>query len=143
MSPTITDSTLTGEMPWRKSVEALREVPQGYLNIPGYAQAQAPWPMFPDGSGRRRKTVTTPGEMRKDLDDLAIDIGILFPDFFLFHAALQQSDYAVALAKAYNRWLVEEWLGEPEFPFVAYSSCPSALPTHSTSQPASHPSPYP
>jgi predicted TIM-barrel fold metal-dependent hydrolase len=142
MSPTITDSTLAGhpssaklkdilvvdvdvhvnetpqaiaaycEMPWRKSLEALREVPQGYLNIPGYAQAQAPWPIFPDSSGRRRKTVTSAREMRKDLDDLGVDIGVLFPDFFLFHAALQQSDYAIALAKAYNRWLAEEWLGE-------------------------------
>jgi predicted TIM-barrel fold metal-dependent hydrolase len=85
-------------------------MPQGYLNIPGYAQAVAPWPPFPNSSGQRRKTVLTAQEMRKDLDDLGIDIGILFPDFFLFHAALQQADYAVALAKAYNRWLVEQWL---------------------------------
>jgi predicted TIM-barrel fold metal-dependent hydrolase len=100
------------EMPWRKSLQALTRVPQGYLNIPGYAQAMAPWPIFPDSSGQRRKTVTSAKEMRKDLDDLGVDIAVLFPDFFLFHAALQQADYAVALAKAYNRWLVEEWLGD-------------------------------
>ena len=100
------------EMPWRKSLEALIEVPQGYLNIPSYAQAQSPWPIFPNSSGQRRKIVTSAKEMRKDLDDLGVDIGILFPDFFLFHAALQQPDYAVALAKAYNRWLVEKWLSE-------------------------------
>jgi uncharacterized protein len=100
------------EMPWRKSLQALTGVPQGYLNIPGYAQAMAPWPIFPNSSGQRRKTVTSAKEMRKDLDDLGVDIGILFPDFFLFHAALQQVDYAVALAKAYNRWLLEEWLTE-------------------------------
>jgi uncharacterized protein len=98
------------EMPWRKSLEALNDIPQGYLDIPGFAQAMAPWPPFPNSSGKRRKTVTSAMEMRKDLDDLGVDIGVLFPDFFLFHAALQQADYAVALAKAYNRWLSDEWL---------------------------------
>jgi predicted TIM-barrel fold metal-dependent hydrolase len=100
------------EMPWRKSLEALTEIPQGYLDIPGFAQAMAPWPPFPNSSGKRRKTVHSAAEMRKDLDDLGIDIGVLFPDHFLFHAALQQPDYAVALARAYNRWLSEEWLSD-------------------------------
>ena len=99
------------DMPWRKSLEALTQIPQGYLDIPGFAQAMAPWPPFPNSSGKRRKIVTSAKEMRKDLDDLGIDIGVLFPDHFLFHAALQQTDYALALAKAYNRWLAEEWLG--------------------------------
>src|ERR1700693_2025020 len=58
------------EMPWRKSLGGLSGDPQGYLNIPGYAQAMAPWPIFPDSSGQRRKTVTSAREMRKDLDDL-------------------------------------------------------------------------
>ena len=48
--------------------------------------------------------------MRQDLDDLGVDIGVLFPDHLLRHAALKQADYAVALARAYNRWLVEERL---------------------------------
>ena len=100
------------EMPWRKSMESLSQVPPVYLNIAGFAQAVAPWPIFPDSTGKRRKTVTCAKEMRKDLDDLGVDIGVLFPDFFLFHAALQRVDYAVALAKAYNRWLTEEWLTE-------------------------------
>lgn len=100
------------EMPWRKALEVLSEVPQGYLNIPGFGQAMAPWPPFPDSSGSRRKVVASAKEMRTDLDDLGVDIGILFPDHFLFHAALQQPDYAMAVARAYNRWLVGEWLGD-------------------------------
>src|SRR4051812_1531003 len=62
------------DMPWRKSLEALTEVPQGYLDIPSFAQAVAPWPPFPNSSGKRRKIVTSASEMRIDLDDLGIDI---------------------------------------------------------------------
>lgn len=111
MSPSITDSTIEGhtpkaklkdivvvdvdvhvdetprvlacycEMPRRKSPEALREVSQGYLNIPGYRQALAPRPIFPECSARRRKIVSSPKEMRKDLDDLGVDLGVFVSRF--------------------------------------------------------------
>ena len=98
------------EMPWRKTLEHLATVPARYLDIPGFAPNISLWPSFPQSGGDRRNTVTSAVQMRQDLDELGVDIGVLFPDHLLSHAALKQEDYAVALARAYNRWLVEEWL---------------------------------
>ena len=98
------------EMPWRKTLEHLSTVPARYLDIPGFAPSLAPWPSFPNSGGDRRNTVTSAAQMRQDLDDLGVDIAVIFPDHLLSHAAIKQDDYAVALARAYNRWLVEEWL---------------------------------
>jgi predicted TIM-barrel fold metal-dependent hydrolase len=100
------------EMPWRKSLEQLAKVPARYLDIPGFAPVLGQFPPTPPGVGNRRTTVTSAKQMREDLDEMGIDIGILFPDHFLTHAAIKQDDYAVAIARAYNRWLVDEWLGE-------------------------------
>ncbi len=100
------------EMPWRKTLEHLSTVPARYLDIPGFAPNIGLWPSFPQSGGDRRMTVTSAPQMRQDLDDLGIDIGIMFPDHLLSHAAIKQTDYAVALARAYNRWLVEEWLNQ-------------------------------
>ncbi len=100
------------EMPWRKTLEHLATVPARYLDIPGFAPNISPYPSFPESGGQRRMTVTSAAQMRADLDDLGIDIGVIFPDHLLTHAALKQTDYALSLARAYNRWLVDEWLGE-------------------------------
>lgn len=99
------------EMPWRKSLETIAELPQTYMGLPGFSSYIYGWPLFPGGGGRRM-TTSTPAEMRRDLDDLGIDIGVLFPDQLLLHAVLQDVDYASAVARAYNRWLVEEWLSD-------------------------------
>src|SRR4026208_2116556 len=71
------------EMPWRKSLEFLKDVPRRYLDIPGFAPAMSPYAPFPDSGGKRRNTVTSAKQMREDLDELGVDIGILFPDHFL------------------------------------------------------------
>lgn len=99
------------EEPWRKSLEYLSSVPHRYLDIPGFAPYMDVYPQFPDQAGDRRHTVSSAAEMRKDLNQLGVDIGVLFPDAFLLHAAIKRVDYGVALAQAYNRWLVAEWLG--------------------------------
>ncbi|MCH2540219.1 MAG: amidohydrolase [Anaerolineales bacterium] len=98
------------EMPWRKSLEHLSTVPQRYLDIPGFSPNLSVYPSFPDSGGDRRSTVSSASQMRQDLDSLGIDIGVLFPDALLSHASIKNTDYAVALARAYNRWMVEEWL---------------------------------
>jgi uncharacterized protein len=98
------------EMPWRKSLETLISVPRRYLDVPAFAPTMGLWPPFPASGGDRRTTVSTAAQMRKDLDDLGVDIGVIFPDHLLLHAAIKQQDYALAVAKAYNRWLVDEWL---------------------------------
>lgn len=99
------------EMPWRKVLENIAQLPYRYNDYPGYAPGLMPHPMFPGSAGERRHMVTSARQMRRDLDDLWVDIGILFPDFLLTHAAIRNSDYAVAVARAYNRWLIGEWLG--------------------------------
>ena len=43
-------------------------------------------------------TVTSAKQMREDLDELGVDIGVLFPDHLLLHAAIKQDDYALSLA---------------------------------------------
>jgi predicted TIM-barrel fold metal-dependent hydrolase len=99
-------------MPWRKSLEQLANVPARYLDIPGFAPTLGAFPPTPPGVGNRRTTVTSAKQMRQDLDEMGIDIGVCFPDHFLSHAAIKQDDYAVAIARAYNRWLIDEWLGD-------------------------------
>ena len=39
----------------------------------------------------------------------SVDIGILFPDHFLKIPVIAQIDYAAALARAYNAWLLDKW----------------------------------
>ncbi len=97
--------------PWRTSLEYYATQPAAYLGAPGFAPYLDPWPDFPPDSPRRT-TVTSAAELRRDLDALGVDIGVLIPDCFLLHAAIRQTDYAVEIARAYNRWVVDEWLTE-------------------------------
>ena len=70
------------DMPWRRSLELLGRGPQRYLDIPGYAPVLNIDPPFPD-RGLGARTVTSARQMRDDLDEMSIDIGILFPDNLL------------------------------------------------------------
>jgi len=99
------------DMPWRRSLEHLAAVPARYLDIPGFAPALKLDPPFPGGFSLR--TVTSAAQMRDELAAISVDIGILFPDNLLLMAQLPNAEYAAALARAYNRWLAEEWLHEP------------------------------
>lgn len=96
-------------MPWRKSLEALGNGPFRYLGIPGFSPtfggAAPAWP----GGHDSTRTVRTPEQMREELSKLEIDIGILFPDNLLLLALFPQREYAAALARAYNAWLVDKW----------------------------------
>jgi hypothetical protein len=96
------------DMPWRKSLEVLSNVPQRYLDIPGYAAGlgglSAPFP-----GGMATRSLFTPEQARQELSEIFVDIGILFPDNLLKIATLPQKDYAASLARAYNRWMVDKW----------------------------------
>ena len=101
------------EMPWRKSLESIAALPQPNFDIPYYCPALTVWtPPFPPILGERRHTVTSAAQMRKDLDEMSVDVGVIFPDHYLHLAVLRDASYATALARAYNRWLTDEWLGE-------------------------------
>lgn len=97
------------DMPWRKSLEVLANVPERYLDIPGFSSGagglSAPFP----GGHDSKRMVTTADQMREELDKLSIDLAILFPDHLLKIPVLPQKDYAAALARAYNAWLIDKW----------------------------------
>jgi predicted TIM-barrel fold metal-dependent hydrolase len=97
------------DMPWRKSLEFQSTIPERYLDSPGLSPGQdGQWAPFPGGHHATR-TVTSARQMVDELAGISVDIGILFPDHLLKMALLPQIDYAVALMRAYNAWMVDQW----------------------------------
>jgi uncharacterized protein len=96
------------DMPWRKSLELMEEEPGRYNDIPGFSTGPRLDPPFPGGMAARK--VFTASQMRAELDAIGVDIGILFPDHLLTLALLPNRDYAAAVARAYNAWLIDCWL---------------------------------
>jgi uncharacterized protein len=102
---------------WRPVLENLRDAPRRYLDLPGYSPFNAMYgpklpgaiPSMPRG-GCRREIVWNAQQMRKELDEFSIDIGVIFPDHHLRVGSLPNARYAGALARAYHRWLKEKWL---------------------------------
>jgi hypothetical protein len=43
------------------------------------------------------------------MSEFSIDVAILFPEPLLSLGCVRSRDYAVALARAYNRWIVDQW----------------------------------
>lgn len=97
------------EMPWRRSLEVLASSPRLPQEYPGYSPFLILDPPFPDVPGRQ---VETPEQMREGLDMIGVDIGILFPDHLLNLAMFPDSNYALALARAFNEWMVDHWLSD-------------------------------
>jgi predicted TIM-barrel fold metal-dependent hydrolase len=96
--------------PWRRSLEELDGASYPYLQVPGFAPNMRLDPPIPGQHANR--SVPTAAEMRVALSGLGIDIGILFPDHMLLFAGIPNIEYATFLARAYNRWLLQEWLRE-------------------------------
>ena len=108
--------------PWRMSLESLAGASYPYLLVPGFAPNLRLDPPIPGGHPYR--SVDTAAGMRAELSELEIDIGILFPDHMLLFAALPNAEYATALAQAYNRWLLEEWLSREAGLYGVVLACP-------------------
>jgi predicted TIM-barrel fold metal-dependent hydrolase len=68
--------------------------------------------------------VHTPDQMVAELGELHIDLAVLFPDHLLKLAVLPQRDYAAALARAYNAWLVDRWTSHHAALLGAIVACP-------------------
>ena len=99
------------ERPWDAGLAIAKDSMERYLSVPGLSPPTSDDtidPSFPGGMNIR--VVATPAQMRKDLDDLGVDVGILFPDHLLKIALFPDREYAMALARAYNRWLIDTWL---------------------------------
>ena len=98
---------------WRLAFENLRVLQRRYLDLPGFCPNNAPdllGATLPAPRGARIETVLSAQQMRKELDELFVDIGIIFPDHLLKLAAIPHAAYAGALARAYHRWVREQWL---------------------------------
>ncbi len=112
------------DMPWRKALENVADVEEYYLDIPGFSPGMT-WyeARFPSGHEGRRM-VHTAGQMREELDEIHVDIGVLFPDHLLKIAMITQADYAAALARAYNAWLLEKWCSQEKGLLGCVIACP-------------------
>jgi uncharacterized protein len=99
------------DMPWRKALENIKDAREWYLDIPAFSPGvsdgsyQAKFPTAHEGA----RMVDTPEQMREELDEIHVDIGILFPDHLLKLPVLTQIDYPAALARAYNAWQLDTW----------------------------------
>lgn len=98
------------DQPWRQSLEELAGANYPYLQVPGFAPNLRPDPPIPGQHPSR--SVSSAAEMRGALNEIGVDIGILFPDHMLLMAAIPNIEYASFLSRAYNRWLLHEWLHE-------------------------------
>ena len=111
------------DAPYRRVLDHISTLPRRYLDVPGYAVRLAIDLPLPDrGAGAR--SVLTAQQMRDDLDALAVDVGILFPDHLLTMAALPDEVYAAALGRAYNAWLAEEWVSRADGLYGAIVAAP-------------------
>jgi predicted TIM-barrel fold metal-dependent hydrolase len=98
---------------WRAVMENLRKVPHRYLDMPAFCpnnDPRLPGASLPAPHRGRIQIVWTAEQMRRELSEFSIDIGIIFPDNLLSLAGLPRAEYATALARAYHRWLKDRWL---------------------------------
>ncbi|HEY7730664.1 MAG TPA: amidohydrolase family protein [Gaiellaceae bacterium] len=99
------------EPPWDVALREIAKVEERYLDLPGLsprAEYRIPWP----GGSNRPQTVWSAASMRRELDDLHVDVAVLFPDHLLSLAMVREPAFAVGVARAYNDWLAERWLRE-------------------------------
>ena len=101
---------------WREALANVAKVPHRYLNRPAFCPTM---PFSLPGSSldrprnkAREEIVWNAAQMRRELDEIRVDVGVIFPDNFLKIAALPNGPYAAGLARAYNRWIAEAWCAE-------------------------------
>lgn len=93
------------DAPWREMLEA------GPV-VPPYGGNARLYPVFPGHWSTRKIARQGPDEVRDALDDLSIDLGVLFPERLLAIGQQPNAEYAMALVRAYNRWLLATYLQE-------------------------------
>ena len=96
--------------PWKQSLEIIGSFQdERYLALPGFAPGDSFYFPIYRGGGDGGRAVWDVPQMRDELDKINVDIGILFPDHLLKLAVHPRADYAAALARAYNAWMVDRW----------------------------------
>lgn len=114
------------DMPWQKALENVKDVQEFYLDIPGFSPGHSTTfyqAMFPTGTNGLRM-VNTANQMREELSEMHVDIGILFPDNLLNLPVIIQDEYAAALARAYNAWLLDTWCSQEKGLLGCLAACP-------------------
>ena len=111
--------------PWDVALRNVADVPERYLDIPGFSPGgdgtlTARFPTSHEGT----RMVHTPEQMVAELNEIHIDLAVLFPDHLLKLAVLPQAGYAAALARAYNAWLVDQWTSRHAALLGAIVACP-------------------
>ena len=113
------------DMPWRVALENVADVPERYLDIPGFSPLgdgtlTAKFPTAHEGT----RMVHSADQMRDELSKISVDLAVLFPDHLLKLPVLPQIDYAAALARAYNAWLVDKWASQERGLLGCLVACP-------------------
>jgi len=113
------------DMPWRVALENVADVPERYLDIPGFSPLgdgtlTAKFPSAHEGT----RMVHDADQMRAELSKIDVDLAVLFPDHLLKLPVLPQIDYAAALARAYNAWLVDKWASQVKGLLGCIVACP-------------------
>lgn len=91
-------------LPYMPNGEEKRYVESTYFNYPtdGWDRSA--------GGRSGFATVQGPEEEEQVMDDLSLDISIITPTMNLYHGLLGNHEVANALARAYNDYIVSEWL---------------------------------
>ena len=111
--------------PWDVALRNVADVPERYLDIPGFSPGGdgTLTARFPT-SHEAARMVHTPEQMVAELREIHVDLAVLFPDHLLKLPVLPQADYAAALARAYNAWLVDQWTSRHDALLGAIVACP-------------------
>jgi len=91
------------DAPWRRVIAERQP-------IPPFGGSPRIFPNFPGQWEPRRHVSLTAQTLRADLDALSIDLAVLFPEYCLGLARQPDPAYALAVARAYNRWIVDRYL---------------------------------
>ena len=111
--------------PWDVALRNVADVPERYLDIPGFSPGGdgTLTARFPT-SHEATRMVHTPEQMVAELrGDPHRPRGAL-PRSPAQAAVLPQADYAAALARAYNAWLVDQWTSRHAALLGAIVACP-------------------
>lgn len=107
------------DLPWRHAVANGTGIPAPW-NVTG-ALYPRPTPRIaaPSPAG-------DPSELRARLDEMGIDLAVVLPGPLLKLGIVHTADYAAALARAYNTWICERWLGTDDGIYGAMIAAPQA-----------------
>ena len=112
------------EMPWQKALETIKDVKEFYLDIPGFSPGTTVLRSeVPFGRGPPAWSTPPPRCARSSTRSTWTSVS-LFPDHFLKIPVISQVDYASALARAYNAWLLAEWCSPENGLLGCILACP-------------------